>query len=65
MAFGSQLGAALENAELYQEVNKSKAYVENLVENAADLIISTDLDDRILTWNRGAEVLLATVKTRW
>jgi PAS domain S-box-containing protein len=57
MAFGSQLGAALENAELYQEVNKSKAYVENLVENAADLIISTDLDDRILTWNRGAEVL--------
>ena len=49
MAFGSQLGAALENAELYQEVNKSKAYVENLVENAADMIISTDLDDRILT----------------
>jgi PAS domain S-box-containing protein len=57
MAFGSQLGAALENAELYQEVNKSKDYIENLVENAADLIITTDLDDRILTWNRGAEVL--------
>jgi PAS domain S-box-containing protein len=62
MAFGSQLGAALENAELYQEVNKSKAYVENLVENAADLIISTDLDDRILTWNRGAEVLFGYSK---
>jgi PAS domain S-box-containing protein len=57
MAFGSQLGAALENAELYQEVNKSKDYIENLVENAADLIITTALDDRILTWNRGAEVL--------
>ncbi|HSF59118.1 MAG TPA: ATP-binding protein, partial [Candidatus Binatia bacterium] len=57
MAFGSQLGAALENAELYQEVARSKAYIENLVENAADLIISTDLDDRILTWNRGAETL--------
>ncbi len=62
VAFGSQLGAALENAELYQEVNKSKAYVENLVENAADLIISTDLDDRILTWNRGAEVLFGYSK---
>ncbi|HEX4989580.1 MAG TPA: PAS domain S-box protein, partial [Candidatus Binatia bacterium] len=62
IAFGSQLGAALENAELYQEVNKSKAYVENLVENAADLIISTDLDDRILTWNRGAEVLFGYSK---
>jgi PAS domain S-box-containing protein len=57
MAFGSQLGAALENAELYQEVARSKAYIENLVENAADLIISTDMDDRILTWNRGAEAL--------
>lgn len=57
MAFGSQLGAALENAELYQDVAKSKAYIENLVENAADLIITTDLDDCILTWNRGAEVL--------
>ena len=57
MAFGSQLGAALENAELYQEVARSKAYIENLVENAADLIISTDLEDRILTWNRGAETL--------
>ena len=62
IAFGSQLGAALENAELYQEVNKSKAYVENLVENAADLIISTDLNDRILTWNRGAEVLFGYSK---
>ena len=61
-AFGSQLGAALENAELYQEVNKSKAYIENLVENAADLIITTDLDDRILTWNRGAEVLFGYSK---
>lgn len=62
MAFGSQLGAALENAELYQEVNKSKVYIENLVESAADLIMTTDLDDRILTWNRGAEVLFGYSK---
>jgi PAS domain S-box-containing protein len=62
MAFGSQLGAALENAELYDEVNKSKVYIENLVENAADLIMTTDMGDRILTWNRGAEVLLGHSK---
>jgi PAS domain S-box-containing protein len=62
MAFGSQLGAALENAELYDEVNKSKVYIENLVENAADLIITTDMGDRILTWNRGAEVLMGHSK---
>ena len=57
-AFGSQLGAALENAELYQEVAKAKAYTENLVESAADVIICTDLEDRILSWNRGAELIL-------
>jgi PAS domain S-box-containing protein len=56
-AFGAQLGTALENAELYQEVNNGKAYIENLMENAADVIVSTDLNDRILTWNRGAEII--------
>jgi PAS domain S-box-containing protein len=61
-AFGSQLGMALENALLYDEVTRGKAYIENLVENAADLIITTDLDDRILTWNRGAEVLFGYSK---
>src|SRR5919108_1198673 len=61
-AFGAQLGAALENAQLYDQVIKAKAYVENLVENAADFIICTDLQDRILTWNRGAEVIFGYSK---
>jgi PAS domain S-box-containing protein len=62
VAFGSQLGAALENAHLYEEVREGKAYIENLVENAGDAIISTDLEDRILTWNRGAEVIFGYKK---
>jgi PAS domain S-box-containing protein len=62
MTFGSQLGIALENAALYQEVNKSKTYIENLVENAGDVIVSSDLEDRILTWNRGAQVTLGYSK---
>src|SRR5262249_29534874 len=57
MAFGSQLGVALENAQLYDEVSKGKTYIENLVENAGDAILSTDIEDRILTWNRGAEAI--------
>lgn len=61
-AFGSQLGMALENAELYNEVSRSKAYIESLVENAGDAIISTDLEDRILTWNRAAEVIFGYAK---
>ncbi len=56
-AFGYQLGMALENAQLYDEVTKGKRYIENLVENAGDAIISTDTNDQILTWNRGAEVI--------
>lgn len=61
-AFGSQLGAAVENAQLYDEVSKSKAYIENLVENAGDTIVSTDREDRILTWNRAAEVIFGYSK---
>jgi PAS domain S-box-containing protein len=61
-AFGAQLGAALENAQLYEEVHTGKAYIENLVENAGDAIISTDAEDRILTWNRGAEVIFGYKK---
>src|SRR5262245_17029161 len=57
-AFGSQLGMALENAFLFEEAAQGKAYIENLVENAADVIVCSDLEDRILTWNRGAEVIL-------
>ncbi len=60
--FGAQLGMALENAQLYNEVHRGKAYIENLVENAADIILSTDLEDQILTWNRGAELTLGYSK---
>ena len=61
-AFGSQLGAALENAQLYDEVSKGKTYIENLVENAGDAIVSTDVEDRILTWNRAAEIMFGHSK---
>jgi len=62
VAFSSQLGSALENAQLYDEVNREKAYIENLVDNAGDAIISTDVEDRILTWNHGAEVIFGYSK---
>src|SRR5581483_4389515 len=56
-AFGAQLGAALDNLNLYEEVKEGKAYIENLVESAGDAIVSTDLEHRILTWNAGAEAV--------
>jgi PAS domain S-box-containing protein len=62
LAFSSQLGGALQNAQLYDEVNRDKAYIENLVENAGDAIISTDTEDCILTWNAGAQVIFGYSK---
>lgn len=61
-AFGAQLGMALENAQLFEQVQRGKAYIENLVENAGDAIVSADVEDRILTWNRGAEVIFGYSK---
>jgi PAS domain S-box-containing protein len=56
-AFGAQLGAALENAQLYEQVNRGRDYIENLLENAGDAIVSTNAQDAILSWNRAAEVI--------
>ncbi len=61
-AFGSQLGMALENAQLFDQVTRDKAYIENLVENAGDAVVSAGLDDRILTWNRAAEIIFGYSK---
>jgi PAS domain S-box-containing protein len=61
-AFGSQLGSAVENAQLYDELNKEKRYIENLVDNAGDVILATDVEDRILNWNRGAEIIMGYTK---
>ena len=61
-AFGSQIGSAVENAQLYDELNKGKRYIENLVDNAGDVILATDVEDRILNWNRGAEIIMGYTK---
>jgi len=61
-AFGAQLGAALDNLNLYEEVKQGKAYIENLVESAGDAIVSTDLEHRILTWNSGAQAIFGYPK---
>jgi len=61
-AFGAQLGAALDNLNLYDEVKEGKDYIENLVESAGDAIVSTDFEHRILTWNAGAEAVFGYSK---
>lgn len=45
-------------SDLNQELYDIKEYLENVVENSADAIITTDLDRKIVSFNQGAENLL-------
>jgi diguanylate cyclase (GGDEF)-like protein/PAS domain S-box-containing protein len=58
-AVASQISLALKNANLFEQIRKSKVYLE-LVLNAAEdtSIISLDKSGRIITFNSGSEKLL-------
>jgi len=40
---------------LYSEVSQTKKYLESLIDNSADAIITTDLSGHVMSWNKGAE----------
>ncbi|MBC8178533.1 MAG: PAS domain S-box protein, partial [Deltaproteobacteria bacterium] len=40
---------------LEEEVRRNKEYLENIIANSSDMIITTDLQGRIVTFNPGAE----------
>jgi diguanylate cyclase (GGDEF)-like protein/PAS domain S-box-containing protein len=58
-AVASQIALAWRNARLFEQIRKSKVYLE-LVLNAADdtSILSIDREGRIITFNSGSETLL-------
>ena len=58
-AVASQISLAWKNAKLFEQIRKSKIYLE-LVLNAADdtSIISVDKNCKIITFNSGSETLL-------
>ena len=58
-ALASQISLAWRNAKLFEQIRKSKVYLE-LVLNAADdtSIISVDKDCNVITFNSGSEALL-------
>ncbi|MBU0733883.1 MAG: PAS domain S-box protein, partial [Proteobacteria bacterium] len=43
---------------LEEEVRRNKEYLENIIANSSDMIITTDLQGRIVTFNPGAENML-------
>jgi PAS domain S-box-containing protein len=40
---------------LYNEVSQTKEYLEGIIENSADAIVTSDLNGMIISWNKGAE----------
>ncbi len=48
---------------LYKEVAQTKDYLESLIDNSADAIVTSDLDGKITSWNQGAEKIFGYTET--
>jgi PAS domain S-box-containing protein len=46
---------AVHNSRLYGEIAATKSFLENLIQDAGDAIITVDAADRVTSWNAGAE----------
>ncbi len=55
--FAAQAAVAVENARLFEEVEKRRLYLEGVLGAAPDAIVTLDAHDRIVEWNPGAERL--------
>ena len=49
------LGMAVKNSQLYGEMKETKSYLENLINDAGDAIITVNTAEIITSWNASAE----------
>ncbi|NWF75139.1 MAG: PAS domain S-box protein [Nitrospirae bacterium] len=47
---------------LYNEVTQTKEYIEGIIENSADAIVTSDLNGIITSWNKGADKIYGFTK---
>jgi len=52
-----------ETLSLYREVIQTKEYLESIIDNSADAIVTTALDGKITSWNQGAEKIFGFTET--
>ncbi|MEA5497312.1 adenylate/guanylate cyclase domain-containing protein [Limnoraphis robusta Tam1] len=57
-AFNAQAGIALQNAQLFENVMIEKQYQKDILQSLSDVVISTDMQGRIVTINDAALELL-------
>jgi PAS domain S-box-containing protein len=54
---GAQVGTILNNAMTFENIETTRSYLQNLVENTADAIITYDLKGCVIGWNPAATVI--------
>ena len=54
---GAQVGTILNNALTFERIESTRSYLQNLIENTADAIITYDMKGRIIGWNPAATEL--------
>jgi PAS domain S-box-containing protein len=70
VAVAGQIATALENARLYRqlhlkalELDRMRAFNENVLESLDDGLLVVDLEDRVVRWNRALEQLYGVTRT--
>ncbi|HEY7208379.1 MAG TPA: GAF domain-containing protein [Gaiellaceae bacterium] len=62
VALAAQCGQAIERANLYAEL-QGRADAASVLAHVGDGVFQLDLDDRVVLWNRGAEVITGLSET--
>jgi PAS domain S-box-containing protein len=57
MTLARQAANAIQNARLFEEVQREKLYSEALLQNSPVAIMTSDLDNKVVSWNPAAEEL--------
>ncbi|MFB0518219.1 MAG: PAS domain S-box protein, partial [Acidobacteriota bacterium] len=52
-----QIAVAMENARLYEDARSKGDYLQSLVRNVTDAIVSIDSQGKVVEWNKGARKL--------
>jgi diguanylate cyclase (GGDEF)-like protein/PAS domain S-box-containing protein len=59
---GLQAGYAIEKFRLIETISQTQNYLKNVLDNSADIIVTTDTEGRIVEFNKGAERILGYSK---